>query len=333
MVFPAPLGPTSATRSPGLESQVETAEDRRRVGLVTRGHRLERQRRVGRRVERRRRILDRRLPIGELEHASPGGEGAGELARRRGESRDGFERRDRQQGQQRNEHPIERTRRARLDGDGENRDERQPGDEDGETVAEPAHDRVAPREAIQLAIGFCDPLEHALLGAVDSELRRSAQELDELGRQRASRRGLAGSCGAAEPAGDEWNRDSSEDQPDCQHQTGDRQKGCRGPDADRSGRERDKRWAKPAEIEPLQGVDVSDHPGHEVAAAEGLQAGRGERLDARVEPRANVSERAQREIVRPQPVRVAGERTREPEEADADDRRGQREDCRAFGGA
>ena len=221
----------------------------------------------------------------------------------------------------------------RANGDGENSDERQPGDEDGETVAESAHDRVAPREAIQLAIGVRDALEHALLSAVDGELRRGAQELDELGRQPASRRGLAGSGGLAEPAGDHGDGESAEDQPDREHRTGGRQEGRRGPDADRSGGERDERRPEPAEIEPLQRVDVSDHPGHEVAAAESLQAGRRERFDARVEAGANLSERAQREIVRPETVGVAGERTREAEEPDADDRRGQREDRRLLGGA
>ena len=68
---------------------------------------------------------------------------------------------------------------------------------------EAAGQRVAPRETVELAVGRPDPLEHALLGAVDDELGRRAQKLDDLGRQLASRRRLTPAGRRAEPAGDD----------------------------------------------------------------------------------------------------------------------------------
>ena len=94
----------------------------------------------------------------------------------------------------------------------------------------------------------------------------------------------------------------------------------------------DERRAEPPEVEPLEGVDVPDHAGEQVAAAVSLELGRGERLDPLVEARADAAERPQGEVVRDEPVEVAHDRPREPEEANGDDRHGQREDRRLLGG-
>ncbi len=60
VVLPTPLGPTSATRSPGLDPQIGTVEHDRLVGAVAHDHALERERAVT--AQRSRLRADRRCP-------------------------------------------------------------------------------------------------------------------------------------------------------------------------------------------------------------------------------------------------------------------------------
>ncbi len=175
--------------------------------------------------------------------------------------------------------------------------------------------------------------ELLLLAAVDDELGGAAQELDQLGRQLPARRGLATTRGAAEPRSERRDGDAADEEAGREKRSRQGQDDRGGDDAGGADGERDERRPDPAQVEPLQRIDVADHAADEVAAPEVVELRRCERLDARVETAADAPERAQREIVRGEPVEVAGDRPCEPEEADEDDRDRQREDRRMLGRA
>ena len=103
-------------------------------------------------------------------------------------------------------------------------------------------------------------------------------------------------------------------------------------DARRAHHERDERRRKPTQVEALERIDVTDHAAHEVAAPETGELSRCKRLDTREELDANPPEGAEGEVVRHEAFEVARERSRQREEADGDDRDGQREDGRLLGG-
>ena len=121
--------------------------------------------------------------------------------------------------------------------------------------------------------------------------------------------------------------------PDHEYRSGDG-KEDRGRDDTRHGDdESDQGRSDSSQIEALKRVHVPDHSADQVTAPESLELRRGEGLDSRVEALADPAETPQREIVRRQPLEVAGERTRQPEEPDDDDRDGEREDGRLLRGA
>ena len=96
--------------------------------------------------------------------------------------------------------------------------------------------------------------------------------------------------------------------------------------------ERDERRAEPAHVQALQRVDVADHPRQQLAApvlarAAPARAARCARRTARGSARA-----AQSEVVRDEPVEVARQRPREPEEPHGHDGDREREDRRTLGG-
>ena len=64
-----------------------------------------------------------------------------------------------------------------------------------------------------------------------------------------------------------------------------------------------------------------------------LELRRRQRLDLPVDAHAHAAQDAQREVVRGEPLEIAGQRPREPEEAHPDDGHRQRQDRRALGGA
>ena len=84
--------------------------------------------------------------------------------------------------------------------------------------------------------------------------------------------------------------------------------------------EGDERRAEASQVETLQRVYVPDHASEEIAVPVALELCRRERLDALVDARADPRERSQREIVPPEPVKVASERPCDAEEAHSDDR-------------
>ena len=131
--------------------------------------------------------------------------------------------------------------------------------------------------------------ERVLLAPVDDELRRAAQQLDELGGELAPARrpddGRRRGSSATVSAG---TSTPTSDQPDAQESPR-RRAGTppSTPDARRADRERDERRPEPAEVEALERVDVADHSAEELAAPVALELAGRERLDALVEARAD----------------------------------------------
>ena len=219
------------------------------------------------------------------------------------------------------------------DGDSEHAHDGEPGHEHGEAVGEPRDERVAAREARELRVGPPDRRELLLLAAVDDELGGAAQELDELGGQLAARRSLAAPGRGAEPGRERRQREPGDEEPGREDRAGNREDDRSGDDAHGRHDDRDERRPDPAEVEPLQRIDVADHAADEVAPAEVGEPRRRERLDARVEATADPPERAQGEIVGGEPVQVPRDRPRDPEEANEHDRDRQREHGRMLGRA
>ena len=89
---------------------------------------------------------------------------------------------------------------GRVHGHGEHARHGRADDGEPGAVGEAAHERVAPREPDERAVGGAQARLRGARAAVGDELRRGAQDLDELGGQLAAGRGLAPSAAAAEPA-------------------------------------------------------------------------------------------------------------------------------------
>ena len=221
----------------------------------------------------------------------------------------------------------------RRDGHREDSGRRQSCDENGERIGERGQQRVAATEAHELRIRLPDASGCVFLAAVDDELGGATEELHELGGELATGLRLPLARGAGEHAGDHGNRDPPEQQSEREDPGSRRKNDGRGDDAGRPGEECDERRPDSAEVEALQGVDVSDHPGEEVAPPVALQLGRREWLDACVEARADPAERPQGEVVRGEALEVAGDGPGQAEEADGHDRHGQREDRGVLRGA
>ena len=318
----------------GIDPQVEPRERRlvggrvaRRDTLESDGHRgLRRRRRDGR-------IRHDRRGVRELEHSTPRRKRGRELARRRGERGDRVERREREQRERRDENTVERGLVVRRDGQREDADGRQTRNEGRQRVCDPGDEGITAAESHELAVGLADALERVLLPAVRDELGSAAQELDELGGQVPAGSGLPCTDPAREAGGEQGSRDAGERQPGCEHDRGRRQDECRRDDARDTDAEGDERRRKPAQVEPLERVDVGDHAAHEVTPTKCVELRRRERLDALVDRRTYPPECPERDVVRGQPLEVARKWTGEREEPDDDDDRRQREDRRLLGRA
>ena len=154
VVFPAPLGPTSAIAAARFEAKVDTAERRPLVGVRTAPSRLPVPRSPGAaEVGAAPGIHHRGPAVDQLENAPAGGERGREFARRRRERGDRVERREGEQRERRHEHAVERRPRRVADtATARTPTTVRPGDEDRERVAEPGGERVAAAEARELAL-------------------------------------------------------------------------------------------------------------------------------------------------------------------------------------
>ncbi len=162
-------------------------------------------------------IAHRRPAIDELEHAPPGSERGAKLARCGGQRRHGVERRQREQRERRDEHPVQRGLVVCSDGECQHTDRRQPRDENGQRIGDAGDERIAATQANELAVRVADARERVLLPAEGDELRRTAQELDELGRELPARRRLSRSQVPCEASGEERNHEPREREPDGEH--------------------------------------------------------------------------------------------------------------------
>jgi hypothetical protein len=242
-----------------------------------------------------------------------------------------IERREREQGQRRDQDAIERAGVVRRDGHCKHAHGGESGDEDEGGVRESRHDCVAARNPGEPPVQLADASECVLLTAERDELRRAAEQLDELGRQRAADLRLPPPHVTGEPIRDCRNEGAGEHEADCEYHRGGGQHERDGDDRCGHDDERDERRGDPAQVQALQRIDVADEARHQVTTPERVQLPRGERLHAPIHGCAYAAERAEGEIVRNEALEVPRERASEREEADDDDRRRQREDRRLLG--
>ncbi len=185
--------------SSGLETEVQPVQDRLAVEIAG-GHVLERDRRRGvRSRQRMRRVSDGRLTIDHLEDSAAGRHRRCELSRGLRQCRDAFERRECKQGQRRDEHAVEPAGVVRGDRRREDTDGGRPRDEERERVRDPRRERVPAGESDELAVGVSHALRRVFLAAEGDELGRAAQDLDELGGERAPGTGANGRAARAAP--------------------------------------------------------------------------------------------------------------------------------------
>ena len=241
---------------------------------------------------------------------------------------DALERCEREQGHRCDEHAIEITSGVRRHRRSEDADRRQPGDEHEQPRAESRDERVATCVARECAIGGPYSVQAVVVATVEHELGCSPEKLDQIARQLPARGRVPPSRRTGESAREQRHADAGDGQSDREDRTGERKDQCGRGDGDSCHRDRSGRRPDAPQVEALKRVDVADHSADEISATEALELRGRERLDALVEPGADVAERAQCQIVRDEAVEVAGEWPGEPEEANEDDRHGQREDRR-----
>ena len=312
-----------------LEPQIEAAQRRRLSRRVAGSNTLEGHDR-GKRGRRARLggIAHGRLAVDELEHAAAGCDRGPELRGGGPKRRDALERRQREQSGRRDEHPVNRRvgRHSKHTGDG------QAGDQDRQALREAGCERVAPAEAGELAAPCPDAGEGVLLAPVDDELRRTSQQLDELGGELRPRGALTTAGGPGQGDRQRRNEHADEDQPNRKNRGSGGQERRRHSHARRPDRECHERRREPSDVQPLERVDVADHSAEELASPVALELAGSERLDPLVEARADPAQSPECDVMRGDALEVTGERPRETEEPDRDDRHGQREDRRLLRG-
>ena len=278
-------------------------------------------------------IGDPRPAVDQLQHALPGGDRRAQVANRAGEGLDGVEGGQREQRQHRDQHPVEPPLRVRLDGHPEDAGH---GGADGaelEAVADAGGERVASADAYEQAVGCAHAREPvAFLGR-----RRpapaphcSSSTSSAASRPRATAcRSAAHLASRPETTG---TADARQQEPAREHErrSGQERRGDADAHGPRDGC--DEQRVEAAQVEVLERVDVGDQAGEQVAPPIPLELGRRQRLDPLVGADPNARERAEGEVVRDEPLEVAGQRTGETEEANGDDRDRQRQDRRALGG-
>ena len=250
VVLPAPLGPTSAIRRPGSSLRSKRGQHRRLAGRIAGGHAFERD---GRRElghgTRPVRIPDRRLPVGQLEHAPAGRDRGRELDRGRAQRQDAVERREREQ---RHASPRAPGRPSALCQDRQHAGDGQARDQDRESLGEARGERVAAAETHELVASRPDPGQRVLLAPVDDELRRAAQQLDELGGQLRASGSLATAGGSRQPRRQHGHEHAGEQEPEGENRSGGRQDRRGHDDARRSDHERDEQRRQAADVEALR---------------------------------------------------------------------------------
>ena len=249
----------------------------------------------------------------------------GQLTRGARDRRDRLERRQAEQRDGRDKHGVERSARPRPHGCGQDGRRRKAGRQRHQRVGQAGPDGIAPGQRCQLPVELRDRLGAWPGCAEGDDLRCGPQQLDQLGRQLRTSGRQAGGRLAAPACGQRGHRQPGDCQAGRQDRARRRQHHGRRDDAQHGHCEAAQRRAQPAHVEPVQPVDVADHAGDQVAAAEAVQLAGGERLDPREEARPDRAQRPQRQIVGHQPVDVARQRTGQAEEPHDHDGHGQRQ--------
>ena len=213
----------------------------------------------------------------------------------------------------------------RDDGSREHTHGREAADENEQARSQPCDEGVAAGMAAELRVRCPDVVEPSVGSAVQHELGRAPQHFDEVGGQSAALGCRAPAARPCEPLGEQWDENARDQKSESEDESCSRQNQRSGGDRDDADQRGGGWWPCSPQVEALQCVDVAHHPADEVAVAVGLELCRGKRLDPRVEPRSNATERAQGEVVRDEPVEIAGERAREAEEPHEHDRHRQRQ--------
>ena len=155
-------------------------------------------------------------------------------------------------------------------------------------------------------------------GSEQGDFRKSLQAFHQAHAQLGRSRGDRSTGGCSGPCGRRRNADARqrEQQPT---RCGDAavEGGEQATDQE-SGQERDRRRGEHPQVEVVEGLDVGDDAVEDVPAAEAPQPGRGERLDAPVEPHPQAFEDPEGGLVGEDSLGVAGRRSQDGEEAHPD---------------
>ena len=162
---------------------------------------------------------------------------------------------------------------------------------------------MVPLERVRPGAQRLDRAQDGAVGAEGQELGRPGERVDDLRRERArERRQLVVATAAPR---EQRRHGEREGQRDRERQRGPGQDEADGDDPDDAGAHGDGHRQQGAQIEVLQGVDVVDGAGQEVAAAPPGEGGRHAGGEAVVEPHPPPGQRAQGGVVAHQPLLVA----------------------------
>ena len=150
-------------------------------------------------------------------------------------------------------------------------------------------------------------------------------------RELPSRGGLFGAP-PRESRGDRRNNQPAGKQAEPEDEARRREKRGGDRDGDCSREQRNERRPNASEVQVLERVDVCYEAGEQISPAEALEPRRCQWLDAVVDPAANTREEPKGEVVGAETVEIACDRSRDAEEAHADDRSRERKDRRPLRG-
>ena len=208
----------------------------------------------------------------------------------------------------------------------------QTGKRRGQAEPDPGGARAVACDGAQGAVGGVDPRQLVAGGAHDHELGRALDEVDHTGVELAAYGRLPGLGSTGQASRQPWHHRGGDGQGEQEDEPGLRQEPPEGGHCDRADQRGRHEGLDHPEHDVLQGVDVIDDAGHEVAAAEAGQAGWREGLEAVVDAHTQVGQGAQGGVVTDEPFSVAEESARQTEELDPDDGQRQRRLRRVLGG-
>ena len=217
-----------------------------------------------------------------------------------------------------------------LGGDEQDADQRHPRDERAEALGDGGGRGVPFRDRGEVGRGAVEAGEALVRLAGEREFGRGVEGLDELVHEHGPRRALAPELAAGADVGERGDERGADGEPRAEDEPGERQ------DRRRDGRRRqrrdgrDRRRPAHAQIAVLELVDVDHEPAQQVGGGKLVRpCGDQPAVPAHAQP----GERAERRVVRRDPLAVARERPHEPERPHDHDRGQQREHRRPLRGA